>query len=134
MTGRRRGRAHGCLAKKWPRVFSTNRSITEEESRSQLGERLEADSDELKFFLREAESSVPSCKVEEIEEYCNVDAETSPAEQNHTIWLDDRSIEAPTRECRPRPDLLTPHELERDLQIRVCSLPYLPKRYSTLRM
>jgi hypothetical protein len=127
MIGEHSHRTHSCLAKEWPKVFSTDQKPLYEESRDQLRIRLKADSNELRFFLRESESSTPSCQIEEIEEFYKVmapvHAGTQPVRRNNTIWLDDRSNDKPARECTHRPELLTATELEQALRIPVYTQP-----------
>lgn len=125
MARKSRDYSHSCMAKSWNPVFLTNRKLTAEETRGELGRRLSAAHDELRFFLQESESPVPSPPVEEIEEFCKKfqsgNLETELAGLAQTIWLDDRSINDPTRECRPQSKLLNATELGQELEKPVCN-------------
>ncbi|OCK76085.1 hypothetical protein K432DRAFT_307150 [Lepidopterella palustris CBS 459.81] len=96
MSGERRGYPGDYYAKEWDPVFLTDRNFKEDESYVEKKRRIDAEGNDISIFLRDSEDSVPSCKVHEVEEFCQ-DARldhlkfgVGTAGQRRAAWLDDR--------------------------------------------
>jgi len=90
---------------------------------------IHADGEEISIFLRDVEDSVPSCKIEEVEEFVQgarlVDLKSGKgaAGQRRGAWLDDRSF-ADTKSgqsTREYENPLTATALYRFLKEPVCN-------------
>jgi hypothetical protein len=99
MSGEKRRYPSDCYAKEWHPEFSKDRKFKEDESYIDRKRKIDADGDDFDIFLQDSEDSVPSCKVEEVLEFCrDVHLEdlksgvgAAGAGQQRAAWLDDRS-------------------------------------------
>src|SRR5438128_2169455 len=97
MSGKKKSYPPDCYAKEWDLVFSKDRNFKEEGSYVECKRGIHADGDDFGIFLQDSEDSVPSCKVEEVEEFCqgarldDLKSGAGTAGQRRAAWLDDRS-------------------------------------------
>lgn len=84
--------------KEWDPIFFTKRNFTDYESYVERRRRLDKEGNNLRIFLQDYEDSVPSCKVDEVEEFCedarvdDIKLDNSIADQSRLAWFDQRSI------------------------------------------
>ena len=82
--------------KEWNPVFSENRDFKEDGSYVEYKRSFGAEGDDLGLFLQDLESSIPSCQVEEVKEFClgvlldDLKSGAGAAGQRRAAWLDDR--------------------------------------------
>jgi len=98
MSNEERGYCHDWYAKEWDPIFSTNRDFIDYQSYVESRRRPDAEGNNLGIFLQDYEDSVPSCKVEEVEEFCedtcldDLKSVDGAVNQLRAAWLDHRSI------------------------------------------
>jgi hypothetical protein len=95
--------------KKWPSVFSEDRDYKGsrpyiEEIRGIIGE----DGDEIGILLEDVEKQIPTCKIEEVKNFCrgasleDLISGTSPEILREDAWLDERNFPCLTRSLSAR--------------------------------
>jgi hypothetical protein len=90
-------------SEEWDSVFSKDRNFKEDKSNLEWKRSIDAEGDEASIFLQDSEDSVPSCKIEEVEELCrgasfgDLKAGVGTAGRCREAWLDDRSY--PSKVC-----------------------------------
>ncbi|PSS22711.1 hypothetical protein M430DRAFT_16661 [Amorphotheca resinae ATCC 22711] len=115
MSGERGGgHPSNYYAKEWDPVFSRDRNFIEDRSYVDYKRGIDADGDEFGIFFQDSEDSVPSCKVEEVKEFCqaarlvDLKSRAGTAGQRRAAWLDDRSsARLMTSRAREYENLLT---------------------------
>lgn len=115
MSGERGGgHPSNYYAKEWDPVFSRDRNFIEDRSYVDYKRGIDADGDEFGIFFQDSEDSVPSCKVEEVKEFCqaarlvDLKSRAGTAGQRRAAWLDDRSSDRLTSSrAREYENLLT---------------------------
>jgi hypothetical protein len=127
MSGRRRGRLSDIYGKGWNPVFLEDRGFKEDGSWVELKRKMGAVGDDLDLFLEDFESSVPSCQVQEVQEFCqsvhlnDLQSELRIAYRRRGAWLDDRSSEGSRKHTNPP----NSNALYRLLKLPVCCPPGL---------
>ncbi|KAF2181077.1 hypothetical protein K469DRAFT_590492 [Zopfia rhizophila CBS 207.26] len=97
MSGEGRDNPHSWYTKEWNPIFSTDRDFRDYGSYVECTRRPDREGNNLGTFLQDYEDSVPSCKVEEVEEFCqdthlDVLKSGDGTADRRTAWLDDRSF------------------------------------------
>jgi hypothetical protein len=103
----------------WSPIFSTERKFGEDQPYVEALKEIYADGDYLERLLQEYEGGVPSCRSEEIGDYCQNTGTallgTKPDKAK--AWLND--IEYSTLRSRSYPHRLTAHQLYTLLKLKV---------------
>jgi hypothetical protein len=92
-------------SKEWDSVFSKDRNFKEDKSNLEWKRSINAEGDESNIFLQDSEDSVPSCKVEEVAEFCRgacfggLESGAGTAGRRRGAWLDDRSYTSKVCHC-----------------------------------
>lgn len=85
-------------AKEWDPIYFTNRHFTDYEPYVERTKRSDTEGNNFGIFLQDYEDSVPSCKVDEVEEFCedasvdDIKSDNSTADQLRLAWFDQRII------------------------------------------
>ena len=85
-------------AKEWDPIFFTKRNFIDYESYVERARRPDTEGNTLGIFLQDYEDSVPSCKVSEVEEFCedacvdDIKLDNSIADQLRLAWFDQRIV------------------------------------------
>lgn len=99
MSNEERVYCHNWYAKEWDPIFSTKRDFTDYGSYVERRRCTDTEGNNLGIFLQDYEDSVPSCKVGEVEEFCedarvdDIKIDNSIADQSRLAWFDQRSIQ-----------------------------------------
>jgi hypothetical protein len=84
--------------KKWDPIFFTKRDFIDYEPYLERRTCPDTEGNNLDIFLQDYEDSVPSCKVGEVEEFCedarvdDLKFDNSIADKTRLAWFDQRSI------------------------------------------
>lgn len=113
-----------CYIKKWDPIFSERRVSNEEDEawvESNIG--IDADGDDVGIFMRDIGTSVHSCAVEEVRQFCQ-----ATARHRKAAWLDDRSSNSnPTSgSVRTYKKPLSANQLYQILKSKVCEEEHWP--------
>ena len=98
MNNEERGNCHNWCAKEWDPIFFTKRGFIDYESYVERIRRLDTEGSNLSIFLQDYEDSVPSCKVGEVEEFCedacvdDIKSDNGIADQLRLAWFDQRIV------------------------------------------
>ncbi|KAF2185092.1 hypothetical protein K469DRAFT_688302 [Zopfia rhizophila CBS 207.26] len=102
------------FTKRWdPRFFGDRKPCDNDQSYVESKRKLGAVGDGVLLFMQDYEDLVPSCEVEEVEDFCqgaNVEtlmAASDAAVQRPSAWLDDRRFPARTASAQSRPSANT---------------------------
>lgn len=102
---------------RWQSAFSKNHHSPEEQPYGEFMRETGNEGDCLYTFLRDNDSSVPSCEIEEIEDFCKKSLSLNVTSGTATAWLDDRPSFGQKMRNNPKP--LTAAELYSHLKSRV---------------
>jgi len=117
------------FTKEWDPVFSTNRDYKREIPWVELKRHINATGEDVGIFLEDFEVSVPSCKAEEVKEFCkgahlaDLESANGTAGQRRGAWLDDMASShvqlSIDQAVRKYPNPLTATGLYRSLKLPV---------------
>jgi hypothetical protein len=96
------GALPGSPSKKWPSVFSKNRDFKGTHPYVEKIKRgIDAAGDDIGILLEDVEKQVPTCKAEEVKEFCqgasreDLITGTITVTRRPDAWLDDKSYPSP---------------------------------------